>query len=223
MIPSREVTYWQGCLERVKPDDVFGRFLITGKIKELKRMEQEQREESVSHWGMPKVSEAVYGDATLMMVDEFHKAFNHPRPTSPGEMLPGFPDEGVVNALLFYAGELKRMARRIHEDAAQYGGNLPLLRMQLMVEELSEVCEAIVRRDTAHLLHEMADMRYVCDGTAIAFGIGDVLEPAVGEIHRANMSKLDEHGLPILNEAGRVVKSTGFRPADVSKLVKKGY
>lgn len=164
---------------------------------------------------------------TVNLVKEFHKAFGiRETPTDKPGIL-GL-SEGVDTAeytpkesLRGASFVLRTLAMCLHNHAAENNGNVAILRAQLMIEELGEVLEAMSKGDIVNCLHELADLRYVCDGTALAFGLGDKLEPAVAEIHRANMSKLDDEGKPIINEAGRVVKSNNFKAANVAYLFKE--
>lgn len=150
--------------------------------------------------------------STLKLVSDFHKAFKIDKEDVP------FCAEEDVHFMLQTTQRLKKIARACYAQAAK-GGSPATLRMQLIVEELAEVCEAIAKGDAANIIHEMADLRYVCDGAAVSMAIDDVLELAVGRVHKANMSKLDKNHEPIFNEAGRVIKSDLFKPASMKGLV----
>lgn len=156
-------------------------------------------------------------DATLTMVSEFHRAFDVPEET---ETLVNPPTK-VVSALGELASMQREVAQWAHDLAKVNNGDRYLLRVQLMAEELAEVIEAMCDRSEVQVLHELADLRVVCDGTALQLGLGDLLVPAVAEIHRANMSKLGRDGKPIKNAAGRVMKGPDFRKADVSFLLRR--
>jgi len=97
---------------------------------------------------------------------------------------------------------------------------LLMLRLQLMTEELGEVTAAMVNGDLSNLAHELADLDYVLQGTILSLGLGLIHGRVVDEIHRANMSKLGPDGRPILNPAGRVIKSENFKPANVGPIVR---
>jgi NTP pyrophosphatase (non-canonical NTP hydrolase) len=155
-------------------------------------------------------------DESLEMVREFNDAFGIYCPEKVGVKI----EKEVANILAGVGTELYNVGVMVHELAIDRGGDLCLLRVQLIVEELAEVVQALKSGDTVQVLHELADLRYVVDGTALAFGLGEVLVPAIREVHRANMSKLGADGKPIFNEAGRVVKSDQFKKADVSGLLK---
>jgi predicted HAD superfamily Cof-like phosphohydrolase len=160
---------------------------------------------------------------TIQMVKQFHQAFRIDCPEKMGVV--GVENQDVndwlkdISKILLDAGV--RIKKSCGEMKQREIDVTAMLRMQLMVEELGEVLEAMQRGDISEVLHELADLRYVVDGTALAFGLGDVYVPAVREIHRANMSKLDAAGKPVIGKSGRVEKSKLFKKADVSFLVKK--
>lgn len=51
------------------------------------------------------------------------------------------------------------------------------------------------------------------------FGLAPVKEAAFNEVHSSNMSKLDENGQPILNEAGRVVKGPNYFKPNLAQFL----
>lgn len=155
---------------------------------------------------------------TLEMVHEFHKAFNVST-----QDRPGFPANFTPTTAMYlkhFADVLHRLAINAHTAAAELQQDTALIRVQLMTEELAEVVEAMAEGNINQVLHEGADLRYVVDGTMLAFGLGDVYERAVELIHEANMTKLGDDGKPVINEAGRIVKGPNFKKADVSKLTR---
>lgn len=93
------------------------------------------------------------------------------------------------------------------------------LRLNLMEEELKEIRQAIVNHNLNNLAKELADELYVLLGTALAFGLGDRFEKIFDEVHRSNMSKLDERGQPIIRPDGKVLKSARYTEADLSSLI----
>lgn len=68
----------------------------------------------------------------------------------------------------------------------------------------------------AEIAQELADVVYVAYGTALAYGVD--LDAVVGEVHRANMTKLGLDGHPVVRN-GKVVKGPGFRPPDVAAVI----
>ena len=95
-------------------------------------------------------------------------------------------------------------------------------RQRLLEEEVGEVAlaSAAVQREPspgrlAELARELADVVYVAYGTAVTHGID--LDAVIAEVHRANMSKLDVDGRPVVRD-GKVQKGPNFRPPDLSRL-----
>ncbi|WP_308167557.1 MazG nucleotide pyrophosphohydrolase domain-containing protein [Catellatospora tritici] len=92
-------------------------------------------------------------------------------------------------------------------------------RLDLIREEAEEVDEAIASGDLVHTAWEMADLVYVLYGTAASFGID--LDAVVAEVHRANMSKLDEHGRPVYRADGKVLKGPDYQAPDVAAVLRR--
>ena len=91
------------------------------------------------------------------------------------------------------------------------------LRLDLIKEELSELTEAMNNKDLLEVADALTDILYVTYGAGHAFGID--LDKCFEEVQNSNMSKLDENGKPIYNEAGKVMKGTNYFKPDLSKFV----
>ena len=91
------------------------------------------------------------------------------------------------------------------------------LRKRLLAEEAAELFEAIDEGDIEHIAAELADVLYVVYGTALTYGIP--LDAAVEEIHRSNMSKLDERNNPIMRHDGKVLKGQRYTPPDLHRVL----
>ena len=98
-------------------------------------------------------------------------------------------------------------------------GNAPL-RVQLHTEEHKELVEALEAEDRQGIARELADIQFISYGTAHAYNID--LDAAVAEVHRANLSKFDGPGLPLLRDDGKVMKPPGFQPPDMTEAL-RGY
>lgn len=109
------------------------------------------------------------------------------------------------------------LPRRLVPGLAQVDDALLRLRERLLDEETSEYMEASYRRDFAAMADALADIVYVAYGTAISFGLD--LDLVIDEVHRANMSKLDEDGRPVLRHDGKVLKSPRYTPPRVSQVI----
>ncbi len=92
------------------------------------------------------------------------------------------------------------------------------LRYNLIKEELSELKEAIDKKDLLEVADALTDILYVTYGAGIAFGID--LDKCFDEVQNSNMSKLGQDGNPIYNKAGKVMKGPNYFKPDLSKFVK---
>tara|TARA_B100000767_G_C19402578_1_gene384570 strand:- start:173 stop:544 length:372 start_codon:yes stop_codon:yes gene_type:complete len=91
------------------------------------------------------------------------------------------------------------------------------LRIDLIKEELDELREALNNKDLLEVADALTDILYVAYGAGHAFGID--LDQCFEEVQNSNMSKLDENGSPIYNEAGKVMKGPNYFKPDLSKFV----
>jgi len=92
------------------------------------------------------------------------------------------------------------------------------LRIDLIKEELQELQEAIKNNDLKETIDALTDILYVTYGAGHAFGVN--LDKCFDEVQRSNMSKLDENGKPIYNDAGKVMKGSNYFKPDLSKFLK---
>jgi len=89
------------------------------------------------------------------------------------------------------------------------------LRSALLDEEATEACIALLPDgNIAEIAQELADVVYVCYGTAVQFGIN--LDAVLAEVHRANMSKVEPDGTVLRRDDGKILKGSAFRAADVA-------
>ncbi len=91
------------------------------------------------------------------------------------------------------------------------------LRIDLIKEELNELQEAMKNNDLLEVADALTDILYVTYGAGHAFGID--LDKCFDEVQNSNMSKLDEKGKPIYNDAGKVMKGPNYFKPDLSKFV----
>jgi predicted HAD superfamily Cof-like phosphohydrolase len=95
------------------------------------------------------------------------------------------------------------------------------LRAKLMNEELRELCYAMLEKDMVGIVDGLCDLLYVVYGTAHEYGLGPLLNEAITEVHRSNMSKLGEDGKPIYREDGKVLKGPHFTPPNLITIIQK--
>lgn len=64
------------------------------------------------------------------------------------------------------------------------------LRLSLIVEETTELIEAIEKKDLVGIADALGDIQYVLSGAILEFGFTNNFNDIFSEIHRSNMSKL---------------------------------
>lgn len=145
-----------------------------------------------------------------------------------------------------FGSEPDSMVREFHEAFAipvREGGTAfdparTRLRMTLVAEEFSELVTAVYGRGAGAVVEEswpvasahneqhhdavatadaLGDLVYVLYGMALELGIP--LPEVLAEIHRANLSKLDANGRPLLREDGKVLKSASYRPPELRAVL----
>ena len=94
------------------------------------------------------------------------------------------------------------------------------LRLDLIREELSELTEAIKKKDIKEVADALTDILYVTYGAGHAFGIN--LDKCFKEVQNSNMSKLGSDGKPIYNELGKVMKGPNFFKPNLEKFINGG-
>lgn len=87
------------------------------------------------------------------------------------------------------------------------------IRATLLHEEHLEVQEALASGVRVAIAKELADLVYVAYGTALVYDID--LDEALREVHKSNMTKLDDDGKPILREDGKVLKGPNYIPPNM--------
>ena len=95
------------------------------------------------------------------------------------------------------------------------------LRHRLMQEENDEYLEAAKAKDLTLIADALGDKLYILCGTIIAHGLQNKIEEVFNEIHRSNMSKLDEEGKPIYREDGKIMKSKKYFLPDIKGVLEK--
>ena len=104
------------------------------------------------------------------------------------------------------------------------------LRFELMKEENEEYMQAVIDKDVVEVADALGDQLYILIGTILYHGMQEVIVDVFNEIHRSNMSKLDENGKPIINgqngvlditrELGKVLKSPRYSKPNFDKILK---
>lgn len=95
------------------------------------------------------------------------------------------------------------------------------LRYNLMHEENIEYLHACKNGDLTEVADALGDKLYILLGTIITHGMQHVIEDVFNEIHNSNMSKLDEKGMPIYREDGKIMKSDKYFRPDINAILSK--
>ncbi|MEO8150298.1 MAG: nucleoside triphosphate pyrophosphohydrolase family protein [Bacteroidia bacterium] len=95
------------------------------------------------------------------------------------------------------------------------------LRYNLMKEENEEYLEAAQNGDLKLIADALGDKLYILCGTIVAHGLQHKIAEVFNEIHRSNMSKLDNEGKPIYREDGKIMKSENYFLPDIEAVLNK--
>ena len=112
---------------------------------------------------------------------------------------------------------MKTFGQDVKQQASLSTEKINSLRISLIEEELDELRKAIIEKDIKEVADALTDILYVTYGAGHAFGID--LDKCFDEVQNSNMSKLDENGKPIYNEAGKVMKGPNYFKPDLTKFV----
>ena len=109
---------------------------------------------------------------------------------------------------------METFGQEIREKATFPNEKITSLRYELIKEELTELKEAIEKRDLKEVADALTDILY---GAGHAFGIN--LDKCFEEVQNSNMSKLGQDGKPIYNEKGKVLKGPNYFKPDLTKFI----
>ena len=120
--------------------------------------------------------------------------------------------EKVKEFMKSFGQEVKTKPEWPNEDTME-------LRIDLIEEELEEFKDAIIDGDgtLVDVADALSDLLYVVYGAGHSFGID--LDKCFAEVHRSNMSKLDDDGLPFYREDGKVLKGPNFSEPDLTSVL----
>jgi predicted HAD superfamily Cof-like phosphohydrolase len=108
-----------------------------------------------------------------------------------------------------------------NENPAHVRNELVELRHRLMQEENDEYLDACKKGDIHLIADALGDQMYILFGTIITHGLQHKIEEVFDEIHRSNMSKLDDDRKPIFREDGKVLKSNNYFTPDIKSILEK--
>jgi predicted HAD superfamily Cof-like phosphohydrolase len=105
-----------------------------------------------------------------------------------------------------------------HAPSATIPENIYQLRHRLMEEENNEYLLAAASGNLVEIADALGDKLYILPGTIIWHGLQDIISEVFDEIHKSNMSKLDENGHPVLREDGKILKSKLYFKQDIGAI-----
>jgi predicted HAD superfamily Cof-like phosphohydrolase len=108
-----------------------------------------------------------------------------------------------------------------NEPTAAVDNKIIELRHRLMQEENDEYLEAAMQQDLTLIADALGDKLYILCGTIIAHGLQHKITEVFNEIHRSNMSKLDDNGKPIYREDGKIMKSNNYFLPDIKAVLEQ--
>jgi predicted HAD superfamily Cof-like phosphohydrolase len=108
-----------------------------------------------------------------------------------------------------------------HQPQAVLSENDYMLRFNLMKEENEEYLAACKEGDLTEIADALGDMMYILFGTIVRHGLQHKIEEIFTEIHRSNMSKLDENGKPIYREDGKILKSNLYFKPQIKEVLER--
>ena len=95
------------------------------------------------------------------------------------------------------------------------------LRHRILQEEVNELYSALFYNNHVEVADAIIDCIYILLGTAIEVGItGEQLEQCFAEVHRSNMSKLDDNGQPVLRQDGKITKGANYSAPNLKPIIK---
>lgn len=95
------------------------------------------------------------------------------------------------------------------------------LRKRLIIEEFTELMEALDNNDLREIAKESADLHYVISGMCLEYGIPE--DKVFEEVHASNMSKIWSDGTVHYSEAGKVLKPPTYRKPELIIIPEGDY
>jgi predicted HAD superfamily Cof-like phosphohydrolase len=146
--------------------------------------------------------------------------------TAPVESTETFFETQPILPLVHQINKVKEFHRVFQLDyhelpTAHLDQRIYELRHRLMQEENDEYLEACQKNDLTLIADALGDKLYILFGTIIAHGLQHKIEEVFDEIHRSNMSKLDDNGQPIFREDGKILKSSNYFLPDIGRILEK--
>ena len=96
----------------------------------------------------------------------------------------------------------------------------PSLRFDMIAEELDEYYNACDLGTLTEVADALGDMLYILCGTILAHGMQDKITEVFDEIHRSNMSKIED-GVVLRRADGKVLKGKNYFKPNIKAILNK--
>ena len=93
------------------------------------------------------------------------------------------------------------------------------LKINLIKEELSEYEDACSEQDITEVCDAIVDLAYVMYGMVVQHGLSDVFDDMFEEVHKSNMSKL-ENGRVLTRSDGKIMKGSEYFTPDLNQFIR---
>ena len=95
-----------------------------------------------------------------------------------------------------------------------------MLRYGLMEEELNEYYDACWDENLTEVADALGDMLYILCGTILAHGMQDKITEVFNEIHRSNMSKIED-GVVLRRADNKILKGKYYFKPNIKAILNK--
>lgn len=144
------------------------------------------------------------------LVAAFHRALKHPVSIKPQIMRPQLRAALIFEEALETVYALYRACGWTHENVR----TVLICDLRIALQKLNRM--SWEDRDFVSMIaHELCDLKYVLDGTAVEMGLD--LEPLFNEVHRANMAKIGGG----TREDGKTLKPVSWTPPRIEELIEE--
>ncbi|QDP65892.1 MAG: putative phosphoribosyl-ATP pyrophosphohydrolase [Prokaryotic dsDNA virus sp.] len=92
------------------------------------------------------------------------------------------------------------------------------LKINLIKEELNEYENACSEEDITEVCDAIVDLAYVMYGMVVQHGLSDVFDDMFEEVHKSNMSKL-ENGRVLTRSDGKIMKGSEYFTPDLNQFI----
>lgn len=151
--------------------------------------------------------------STIDKVREFHNTFGHPVAT-----------EAKVPSAAVRLLRFKLLLEEVLEFGRAVGvAGLADVEQSVFEDMTQEALEGFrvapeVECDLVDAADALGDIDYVCQGANLVFGFP--ADAVIEEIHRANMSKLDATGCPVILSGGKIGKSELYTAPNIAAVLR---